>query len=523
MLEKLFQLQANGTNVRREAVAGLTTFLTMAYIIFVNPAILQLAGMDFGAVFMATCLAAAFGSAFMGLYANYPIALAPGMGLNAYFTFGVVKGMGYSWETALGAVFISGLIFLALSLLKVREWIVNAIPMSMKLGIAAGIGLFLAIIALQNARIVVAHPATLVTIGDLKSLPVLLAALGFALITALSARKIPGAIIISILAVTAIAVGLGVAEFKGIASTPPSIAPTFMAMDIKGALEIGLWTIIFVFLFVDLFDNTGTLIGIAHQGGFLDKDGKLPRIGRALVVDSDVRLCRSGSRHVDDDELHRERRRRRGGRTHGPHRCRRRPVFSAGDVLRAARGNRARVRDGAGAALRRLPHGARIEGYRLGRPDRIRARHGDGDRDAAHLLHRPRHRRRLHRLCGDQDSRRPMERHEDRRADHRRPVHPEDFRDVAPQARAPGGGQYAISHPGRVHRAGAARAPAPRAAKSSRACGLSKPPLLAGSSMSRMASNARAQASRSFFSASLMGRLAGSMSPTSTPPSCQSG
>lgn len=286
MLEKLFHLEANGTSVRREAIAGLTTFLTMAYIVFVNPSILQLAGMDFGAVFMATCLAAAFGSAFMGLYANYPIALAPGMGLNAYFTFGVVKGMGYAWETALGAVFVSGLIFLALSLLKVREWIVNAIPMSMKLGIAAGIGLFLAIIALQNAKIVVAHPATLVTIGDLKSTPVLLAALGFALITALSARKIPGAIIISILAITAFAVALGLAEFKGVASAPPSIAPTFMAMDIRGALEVGLWTIIFVFLFVDLFDNTGTLIGVAHQGGFLDKDGKLPRIGRALVVDS---------------------------------------------------------------------------------------------------------------------------------------------------------------------------------------------------------------------------------------------
>ncbi|MBX9761265.1 MAG: NCS2 family permease [Beijerinckiaceae bacterium] len=286
MLEKLFHLEANGTSVRREAIAGLTTFLTMAYIVFVNPSILQLAGMDFGAVFMATCLAAAFGSAFMGLYANYPIALAPGMGLNAYFTFGVVKGMGYAWETALGAVFVSGLIFLALSLLKVREWIVNAIPMSMKLGIAAGIGLFLAIIALQNAKVIVAHPATLVTIGDLKSLPVLLAALGFALITALSARKIPGAIIISILAITAVAVALGLAQFKGIASAPPSIAPTFLAMDIKGALEVGLWTIIFVFLFVDLFDNTGTLIGVAHQGGFLDKDGKLPRIGRALVVDS---------------------------------------------------------------------------------------------------------------------------------------------------------------------------------------------------------------------------------------------
>jgi len=274
MLEKLFQLEANGTTVRREVIAGLTTFLTMAYIIFVNPSILQIAGMDFGAVFMATCLAAAFGSAFMGLYANYPIALAPGMGLNAYFTFGVVKGMGYSWEVALGAVFISGLIFLLISLVKIREMIVNAIPMSMKLGIAAGIGLFLAIIALKNANIIAAHPATYVTMGDVKSMPVLLAAFGFALIAALSSRRVPGAIIISILLVTIIAIPLGLTEFKGIASAPPSMAPTFLR------------AIIFVFLFVDLFDNTGTLIGVAHRGGFLDKDGKLPRIGKALVVDS---------------------------------------------------------------------------------------------------------------------------------------------------------------------------------------------------------------------------------------------
>jgi len=286
MLEKLFHLKENGTNVRTEVIAGVTTFLTMAYIIFVNPSILQVAGMDFGAVFMATCLAAAFGSAFMGLYANYPIALAPGMGLNTYFSFGVVKGMGYSWEVALGAVFISGLIFLLISIVKLREWIVNAIPLSMKLGIAAGIGLFLAIIALKNAGIVVDHPATLVTMGNVKSLPVLLAAVGFALIAALSARKIPGAIIISILLITAVAVLLGLAEFKGIASAPPSMAPTFLAMDLKGALEVGLWAIIFVFLFVDLFDNTGTLIGVAHRGGFLDKDGKLPRIGKALIVDS---------------------------------------------------------------------------------------------------------------------------------------------------------------------------------------------------------------------------------------------
>jgi AGZA family xanthine/uracil permease-like MFS transporter len=286
MLDKYFQLEAHGTTVKREVLAGITTFLTMAYIIFVNPSILQLAGMDFGAVFMATCLAAAFGSAFMGLYANYPIALAPGMGLNAYFTFGVVKGMGYTWEVALGAVFISGLLFLLISVVKLRELLVNAIPMSMKLGIAAGIGLFLAIIALKNAGIVADHPATLVTMGNVKSMPVLLAAVGFALIAALSARKIPGAIVISILAVTAIAVALGIADFKGIASAPPSMAPVFLKMDLKGALDVGLWTIIFVFLFVDLFDNTGTLIGVAHRGGFLDKNGKLPRIGKALIVDS---------------------------------------------------------------------------------------------------------------------------------------------------------------------------------------------------------------------------------------------
>lgn len=286
MLEKLFQLDANGTTIKREVLAGVTTFLTMAYIIFVNPAILKETGMDFGAVFMATCLAAAFGSAFMGLYANYPIALAPGMGLNAYFTFGVVKGMGLPWQVALGAVFISGLIFLAISIVKLREWIVNAIPMSMKLGIAAGIGLFLGIIALENAKIVVGHPATLVTMGNVKTLPVLLAAFGFVAIIAMSARKITGAIIISILAVTLVAVALGLTEFKGIASAPPSIAPTFMQMDLKGAINVGFWTIVFVFLFVDLFDNTGTLIGVAHRGGFLDKDGKLPRIGKALIVDS---------------------------------------------------------------------------------------------------------------------------------------------------------------------------------------------------------------------------------------------
>jgi AGZA family xanthine/uracil permease-like MFS transporter len=286
MLEKLFGLTANNTSLRTELVAGLTTFLTMAYIIFINPAMLSKTGMDFGAVFMATCLAASFGSIFMGLYANYPIALAPGMGMNAYFTFGVVLGMGHSWQVALGAVFLSGLLFFLISLLRVREWIINGIPLSMKFSIAGGIGFFLAIIALQNAGIITASPATMVTLGDLKSPPVILAATGFVLIVALTARKIMGAIVIAIFAVSALGIGLGIGQFHGIAAMPPSIAPTFLAMDLAGAFNLGLATIVFVFLFFDLFDNTGTLIGVAHRGGMLDKQGRLPRIKQALLVDS---------------------------------------------------------------------------------------------------------------------------------------------------------------------------------------------------------------------------------------------
>lgn len=290
MLERLFGLSGLGTNVRREVLAGGTTFLTMAYIIFVNPGILSAAGMDFGAVFVATCLAAAFGSAFMGLLANYPIALAPGMGLNAYFTYGVVLGMGHSWETALGAVFLSGVIFFLLSVTPVREYIVNSIPKSLKMAISAGIGLFLGIIGLQAAGIVVDHPATLVTLGDLKSWPVILATAGLVLMAALDAWKIPGAIIIAILAITAAALVLGLTGWEGIAATPPSIMPTFLAMDIGGALEIGLLSIVFTFLFVDFFDNTGTLIGVAHRAGLLGPDGKLPRIGKALIVDSSAAM-----------------------------------------------------------------------------------------------------------------------------------------------------------------------------------------------------------------------------------------
>ncbi len=286
MLQTYFKLTENGTNVRTELIAGLTTFLTMAYIAFVNPSILAATGMDAGAVFVATCVAAAIGSLIMGLWANYPIALAPGMGLNAFFAFGVVLGMGHSWETALGAVFIAGVLFFLLSVFKVREWIINAIPHGLKLAIAAGIGLFLAIIGLKNAGIVIDHPATLVGLGDMGSATVLLAVGGFMVMGALDSRKVPGAIIIAILLTTAVGVAAGVSPFGGVVSMPPSVMPTLFAMDIAGALDGALLSVIFAFLFVDLFDTAGTLISVAHRGGMLDADGKLPRLGKALMSDS---------------------------------------------------------------------------------------------------------------------------------------------------------------------------------------------------------------------------------------------
>ncbi len=285
-LATYFKLDENKTDVRTEVLAGITTFLTMAYIIFVNPDILGAAGMDKGAVFVATCLAAAGATLLMGLYANYPIALAPGMGLNAYFAFGVVGGMGVKWEVALGAVFISGFLFLVLTVTKVREWIINSIPRALKLSISAGIGLFLAIIALKNAGLIVENKATLVGIGNLKSPTTLLACVGFFVMVGLDAMRVRGAIMIAILGVTAIGIIFGYSPFNGIASMPPSLAPTFLKMDVAGALSLGLVAVVFAFLFVDLFDNAGTLIGLAHRAGFLDKEGKLPRIRQALMTDS---------------------------------------------------------------------------------------------------------------------------------------------------------------------------------------------------------------------------------------------
>lgn len=292
-LERYFHLAEHRTTVRTELVAGLTTFLTMCYIVVVNPGILALAGMDMGAVFVATCISAAIGCLMMGLVANYPIALAPGMGLNAYFTFSVCKGMGVPWQIALAAVFVSGILFMVLSLWKIREAIVNALPMSLKLSITAGIGIFLALIALKNAGVVVDNPATLVSLGNLHEPSVLLALLGFILVVVLNHYHIKGAIIISILSITAISIGLGLSPFKGVVGTVPSIAPTFMQMDFKDLFTAGMVGVIFVFFFVDLFDSTGTLVGVAHRAGLL-VDGKLPRLKRALLADSTAIIIGAG-------------------------------------------------------------------------------------------------------------------------------------------------------------------------------------------------------------------------------------
>ncbi|OUM85752.1 MAG: guanine permease [Bacillus thermozeamaize] len=287
-MERFFQLRQNGTTIRTEILAGLTTFMTMAYILVVNPAILgKDGGMDLGAVFVATALSSALGSLLMGLLANYPVALAPGMGLNAYFTYTVVLGMGVPWQTALGAVFISGFLFLLLTVTKVRETIINAIPTGMKHAVSGGIGLFIAFVGLKNAGIIVSNEATLVSLNaNLADPNVLLTFFGLIVTIFFLVRKVRGGIFYAMLTTAVVGMIAGVVPLpKGIVSAPPSIAPTFLQLDILDALNMGLFTIIFAFLFVDLFDNTGTLVGVTNQAGFL-KDGKLPRAGRALTADA---------------------------------------------------------------------------------------------------------------------------------------------------------------------------------------------------------------------------------------------
>lgn len=303
MLEKLFKLKAHGTNPRTEIIAGITTFLTMSYIIFVNPYLLSKTGMDHGSVFMATCIAAAIGTLVMAFVANYPVGLAPGMGLNAFFAFTIAApvaagGFGYTWQEALGAVFVSGVVFFFLTATGLRSWIINGIPKSLRASIGAGIGLFLAFIGLSNPEvgIITSNSATIVSLGDLKSTGALYAMLGFFLIVVLDNFKVKGAILISILAVAILSAILGHTEFKGVISAPPSLEPTFFQLSFEKVLHGSFIQILIALVLVELFDATGVLMSVAKRGGLLNEE-KVPnakkRFNRALFADSTAIL--SGS------------------------------------------------------------------------------------------------------------------------------------------------------------------------------------------------------------------------------------
>ncbi|HCX63940.1 MAG TPA: guanine permease, partial [Eubacteriaceae bacterium] len=299
-LNNFFKLEENKTTVKREVMAGITTFMTMAYILIVNPDILSATGMDFGALITATALAAVIGTLFMGIFANYPFALAPGMGLNAFFAFVVVLQMGYSWQMALAAIFVEGIVFIILSILNIREALFNSIPMNLKKAVSVGIGLFITFIGLQNAGIVINDDATLVSMGDLTNIAVVLAVVGVVITGFLLAKKVKGAILWGIL----ITYGLGLlAQLtglyavnpdagmfslipEGIVSAPPSIEPILFQFDFSQLFTIDFLIVVFTFLFVDLFDTLGTLIGVSSKAGFLDKEGKLPRIKQALMADA---------------------------------------------------------------------------------------------------------------------------------------------------------------------------------------------------------------------------------------------
>jgi AGZA family xanthine/uracil permease-like MFS transporter len=284
-IERFFSLKENDTSFRTELLGGVTTFMTMSYIIFLQPAVLSLAGMDSGAVMVATCISSAVATLLMGLFAKYPFALAPAVGHNVFFAVTVCGIMGYSWQVALGAVFISGSVFLILSALRVWGKLVAAVPDSLKYGIAVGIGLLIANVGFQFGGIVVDDPSVLVKIGNLTSKPVILALFGVAVTLVLMALRVHGAILIGILATALLGIPLGVVQYQGIVSSPPSLAPTLFKLDILGALQTGLITVVFVFFFLDLFDTVGTLIGVSGQAGFLKK-GRLPRADQAMFSDA---------------------------------------------------------------------------------------------------------------------------------------------------------------------------------------------------------------------------------------------
>ena len=285
-LEQFFAIEAHQTSLQKEVLAGVTTFITMAYIIFVNPQMMAQSGMDHGAIFVGTCLAAAFACLFMGLYANWPVGLAPGMGLNAFFTYTVVGEMGYSWEVALGAVFIAGILFFIMSITPLRRWMLDSIPLNLRIAMGAGVGLFIGFIGLKNGGIIVANGATFLSLGDFTNPSTLLAGLSFLLISILSIRKIPGAIIIGILTVTLISIFLNLVEFEGVFALPPDVTPVFMELDIIGALDVAMISVIVSFLFVNLFDTAGTLFGVATRANLVEESGNIVDLDKALKVDS---------------------------------------------------------------------------------------------------------------------------------------------------------------------------------------------------------------------------------------------
>jgi len=286
ILEKTFDLKLNNTTVKKELLAGFTTFITMAYIIFVNPQMMAASGMDQGASFVGTCLAAAIACIAMGLYANWPVGLAPGMGLNAFFTYTVVNEMGYAWEIALGAVFLAGILFVIMSITPLRRWMLDSIPLNLRIAMGSGVGLFIGFIGLKSGGIIISNDATLLSLGDFSKIETLLAALGFLSITILSVRKIPGAIIIGVLGITIIGIFLGIVNFNGVVSMPPALAPTLMKLDIMGALDLAMISVIMSFLFVNLFDTAGTLLGVATRANLVDEKGDIKNLDKALKADS---------------------------------------------------------------------------------------------------------------------------------------------------------------------------------------------------------------------------------------------
>ena len=286
ILEKIFDLQANNTNIKQEFLAGFTTFITMAYIIFVNPQMMAASGMDYGASFVGTCIAAAIACFAMGFYANWPVGLAPGMGLNAFFTYTVVGEMGYSWEVALGAVFLAGILFVIISVTPLRQWMLNSIPMNLRIAMGSGIGLFIGFIGLKSGGIIVANDATFVSLGNFIDIETLLSAVGFLLISVLANRQVSGAIIIGVLGITLLGFFFNLVQFQGVIAYPPSIAPIFIKLDILGALDLAMISVIISFLFVNLFDTAGTLLGVASRAKLIDESGEILNLNKALKADS---------------------------------------------------------------------------------------------------------------------------------------------------------------------------------------------------------------------------------------------